>query len=186
MATATIERFILSGAHFHPDDGSVDVITEDFNDSAAADARAVEILKDTFPKADINFDDKSNFPDGTYHHDEAGEIVSLKVVKLAVPMPDTVYALIEPPEPEDYQDNDPTVTLYADHKKAQAELAKAAHSRINSTEDIDSITVDTGDDCYDEVDEDEAKEQLDSGTDYCEISAADFTYTLQVKTLTIN
>lgn len=84
MATATIERFILSGAHFHPDDGSVDVITEDFNDSAAADARAVDILKDTFPAADIDFDDKSNFPDGTYHHDEAGEIVALKVVKLTI------------------------------------------------------------------------------------------------------
>lgn len=185
MATATIERFILSGAHFHPDDGSVDVITEDFNDSATADARAVDILKDTFPDADIDFDDKSSFPDGTYHYDEAGEIVSLKVVKLAVPLPDQVYALLEPPEPEDYQDNTPTVTLYADHKKAQEALATAAIKRIDGSSDIDSISVDTGDECED-VEEDEARELLASGTDCCEINEFDGTYTLQVKTLSIN
>lgn len=186
MATATIERFILSGAHFHPDDGSVDVITEDFNDSAAADARAVDILKDTFTAADIDFDDKSNFPDGTYHHDEAGEIVSLKVVKIDVPMPDQVYALLEPPESEDYQDNEPTVTLYADHKKAQEALAEAAIKRIDSSSDIDSISIDTGDDCDEEVEADEARELLAKGTDCCEIDEFDGTYTLQVKTLAIN
>lgn len=185
MATATIERFILSGAHFHPDDGSVDVIAEDFNDSAAAEARAVDILEDTFPEADIDFDDKSNFPDGTYHHDEDGEIVSLKVVKIDVPLPDQVYALLEPPETEDYQDNTPTVTLYADHKKAQEALAKAAISRIDDSSEINSISIDTGDECED-VEDDEAREQLAKGTDYCEIDDFDGTYTLQVKTLAIN
>lgn len=183
MEKATIERFILSGAHFHPDDGSVDVITEDFNDSAAADQRAIDILNDTFPEA--NFD-KSDFPDGTYHHDEAGEIVSLKVVKIDVPLPDQVYALVEPPEPEDYQDNSPTVTLYADHKKAQEALAKAAISRIDSASEINTIAVDTGDDCCEEVDEDEARETLASGTDFCEIDEFDGTYTLQVHKLAIN
>lgn len=186
MATATIERFILSGAHFHPDDGSVDVITEDFNDSAAAEARAVDILKDTFPEADIDFDDKSNFLDGTYHHDEAGEIVSLKVVKIEVPMPEQLYALLEPPEPEDYQDNTPTVTLYADHKKAQEALAKAAISRIDGLSEINSISVDTGDDCAEEVEDAEARELLAKGTDYWAIDDFDCTYTLQVETLAIN
>ena len=182
MEKATIERFILSGAHFHPDDGSVDVITEDFNDSDAADQRAIDILNDTFPEA--NFD-KSDFLDGTYHHDESGEIVSLKVVKIDVPLPDQVYALVEPPEPEDYQDNDPTVTLYADHKKAQEALANAALLRINSASEINTISVDTGDEC-EEVEEDEAREQLAKGTDWCEIDEDDYTYTLQVKTLAIN
>ena len=96
-----------------------------------------------------------------------------------------MYALLEPPEPEDYQDNTPTVTLYADHKKAQEALATAAIKRIDGSSDIDSISVDTGDECED-VEEDEARELLASGTDCCEINEFDGTYTLQVKTLSIN
>ena len=78
------------------------------------------------------------------------------------------------------------MTLYADHKKAQEALAEAAIKRIDSSSDIDSISIDTGDDCDEEVEADEARELLAKGTDCCEIDEFGGTYTLQVKTLAIN
>ena len=39
--------------------------------------------------------------------------------KFVASLPKAVYAVVESPEPEDYQDSDPTVTLFADRKKAQ-------------------------------------------------------------------
>lgn len=146
----------------------------------------IQQLNELVKKGSDAFYDFQTKLDDPYPVENAFTDIKELAEKFVASLPKAVYALVEPPEPEDYQDNDPTVTLFADHKKAQEALAKAALSRIDSTDDIDTVTVDTGDDCYDEVEVDEAKEQLESGTDYCEINAAEFTYTLQVKTLTIN
>lgn len=124
--------------------------------------------------------------DDTYKVENAFTDIKKLAEKFVASLLKVVYAVIEPPEPEDYQDNDPTVTLYADHKTAQDELAKKAIAVIDDAAEINNISIDTGDDGGDEVDVDEAKELLAKGTDYCAIDQFDFTYTLQVKTLTIH
>ena len=123
--------------------------------------------------------------DDTYKVENALTDIKELAEKFVASLPKAVYAVIESPEPEDYQDNDPTVTLFFDHKKAQEELAKKAIAAIDAASDDDSeINVISVDDEEPEIEE--AKELLNNGADYFALDCFGPEYWLKVKTLTIN
>ncbi len=119
--------------------------------------------------------------DDTYKVENAFTDIKELAEKFVASLPKVVYAVIESPEAEDYQDNDPTVTLYADHKKAQEELAKQAIAAIDAADEIDTISVDD-----EEPDSEEAKELLNNGADYFSLDCFGPEYWLRIKTLTIH
>jgi hypothetical protein len=100
--------------------------------------------------------------------------------KFVAALPKAVYALVESPEPEDYQDNDPTIQLFFDQKKAQEELAKKAIAAIEYASEINVIHVDE-----EEPDREEAKELLNNGAEYFSMDEFGPEYWLRIKTLTI-
>lgn len=119
--------------------------------------------------------------DETYKVENAFVDIQELAEKFVASLPKAVYAVVESPEPEDYQDNDPTVTLFFDHKKAQEELAKKAIAAIDNADEIDVISVDD-----EEPDREEAKELLNNGADYFSMDCFGPEYWLRVKTLTIH
>lgn len=119
--------------------------------------------------------------DDTYKVENAFTDIKELAEKFVASLPKAVYAVVESPEPEDYQDNDPTVTLFFDHKKAQEELAKKAIAAIDNADEIDVISVDD-----EEPDQEEAKELLNNGADYFSMDCFGPEYWLRVKTLTIH
>ena len=123
--------------------------------------------------------------DETYKVENAFVDIQELAEKFVASLPKAVYAVIESPEPEDYQDNDPTVTLFFDHKKAQKELAKKAIAAIDAASDDDSeINVISVDDEEPEIEE--AKELLNKGADFFSLDCFGPEYWLRVKILTIN
>lgn len=119
--------------------------------------------------------------DDTYKVENAFTDIKELAEKFVASLPKAVYAVVESPEPEDYQDNDPTVTLFFDHKNAQEELAKKAIAAIDNADEIDVISVDD-----EEPDQEEAKELLSNGADYFSMDCFGPEYWLRVKTLTIH
>ena len=119
--------------------------------------------------------------DDTYKVENAFLDIKELAEKFVASLPKAVYAVVESPEPEDYQDNDPTVTLFFDHKKAQEELAKKAIAAIDNADEIDVISVDD-----EEPDQEEATALLNNGADYFSMNCFGPEYWLRVKTLTIN
>ena len=118
--------------------------------------------------------------DDTYKVENAFTDIKELAEKFVASLPKAVYAVIESPDTEDYQDNDPTVTLFFDHKKAQEELAKKAIAAIDAADEINLISVDD-----EEPDSEEAKELLNQGADYFALDCFGPEYWLRVKTLTI-
>lgn len=119
--------------------------------------------------------------DDTYKVENAFLDIKELAEKFVASLPKAVYAVVESPDEEDYQDNDPTVTLFADRKKAQEELAKKAIAAIDYADEINVINVDD-----EEPDREEAKELLNNGADYFSMDCFGPEYWLRLKTLTIN
>lgn len=82
-----IERFILSGAHYHPDDDSIDIITEDFTTREAAAQRAVEIFQDTFQDKADEFTVEGCQFGNDFCNDGSDEWVKLDIVRIEIPVP---------------------------------------------------------------------------------------------------
>lgn len=77
----------MSGAHYHPDDGYTDIITENFETQEAAAKCVVEILQDTFPTHKRSFTVKNCMDGADFCSDGTDEWVKLEIVAIDIPVP---------------------------------------------------------------------------------------------------